>query len=191
MARHFRLDRATTVNDVNSIDIRYMNQNGLLDSPGGEGTLFWSRNGKRTGEVHYRIEKDSLVLNYIYQEAIEQKICFYRTPCNYGGERLWFCCPECQKKVAIVYGAGKYFLCRHCYKLPYRCQRESDGDRLLRKAYKIREKLRVEDNLVDPVYRWDKPKWMRWKTFERLQKEDSEARNAIDQYAFDRWGVHL
>ena len=53
------------------------------------------------------------------------------TPCNFGVERPWFVCPgvvngvACGRRVAILYGPGKYSLCWHCYDLRYESQREN------------------------------------------------------------------
>lgn len=72
---------------------------------------------------------------------VEQAIRLDITPCNYGGFRQWFLCSCCQRRVAILYGAGKHFLWRHCYNLAYSSQQEGKMDRLLRKARKIRNNL--------------------------------------------------
>jgi hypothetical protein len=71
-----------------------------------------------------------------YQVPIES------TSCHLGGERVWFRCPNryCGRRVAILYG-GKTFVCRHCWKANYRCQRETSNDRLFRKIYKLRAKM--------------------------------------------------
>jgi len=106
-------------------------------------------------------------------ETVEQAISFDRTPCNYGGHRMWFRCPRCWKRVALVYGTGKYFLCRHCYDLAYSSQQESLPDRLMRKARKIRTRLGASDILMDPIL--FKPKNMHQKTFDRLRREADAA----------------
>lgn len=72
---------------------------------------------------------------------VEQAIRLDITACNYGGFRQWFLCFCCQRRVAILYGAGKHFLWRHCYNLAYSSQQEGKMDRLLRKARKIRNNL--------------------------------------------------
>jgi hypothetical protein len=64
------------------------------------------------------------------------------TACNFGRERPWFVRPraECGRRVAILYGPGKYFLCRHCYDLRYESQREDNKDWALRRAQKMRRR---------------------------------------------------
>ena len=45
----------------------------------------------------------------IRREQVDQVIPFDHTRCHFGGFRLWFLCPRCRRRVAILYGAGKYF----------------------------------------------------------------------------------
>ncbi|MCD6296732.1 MAG: hypothetical protein J7M30_06220 [Deltaproteobacteria bacterium] len=83
--------------------------------PGTVGSLSWSWRDEQTGFINYRMEIDRVVLVYRYRahggewEPVEQ-ISFDRAPCNYGGFRTWFLCPHCRRRVALIYGAGKYFL---------------------------------------------------------------------------------
>lgn len=53
------------------------------------------------------------------------------TRCNrYGGERLWFLCPECGRRCFKLYLAPtkRCFACRNCRKLGYRSSLESRRD---------------------------------------------------------------
>ena len=97
------------------------------------------------------------------------------TPCNFGGERPWFVCPEvsCGRRVAVLYGPGKYFLCRHCYDLRYESQRKGKADRALRRAQKIRQRLGGSANMTQPFP--EKPKGMHHDTYMRLYWEHHEA----------------
>ena len=162
------------------IDIRWLKRQGYL-WPGNSGSLVWSLRGEQTGSIGYRMEEDWMILNYRHRpkggdwEEVEQTIFFDRTLCNYGGYRTWFLCPRCRKRVVVLYGAGKYFYCRHCYNLTYGSQQEGKADRLMRKARKIRQLLGASDNLFEPI--WLKPKNMHWKTFDRLRKEAVNANN--------------
>jgi hypothetical protein len=73
-------------------------------------------------------------------------------PCNFGGERPWFICPGAGRgrRVAVLYGLGRYFLCRHCYDLCYESQREDKTHRALRRAQKIRKRLEGSANMMEP-----------------------------------------
>ncbi|XFB08130.1 hypothetical protein AAGT13_09390, partial [Azotobacter salinestris] len=43
------------------------------------------------------------------------------TPCHLGGERPWFLCPYCGRRVAKLY-LQSVFACRHCLRLNYASQ---------------------------------------------------------------------
>ena len=97
------------------------------------------------------------------------------TACNFGGERPWFVCPgaTCGRRVAVLYGPGKYFLCGHCYELRYESQREDKKDRALRRAQKIRMRLGGSANMLEPFP--ERPKGMHHDTYMRLFWEHDEA----------------
>jgi hypothetical protein len=67
------------------------------------------------------------VTDYDYQ------ISLVTTPCNLGGVRYWFACPDCWSRVAVLYLAPGdiRFRCRHCDNLTYwsrnRCVTASFG----------------------------------------------------------------
>jgi hypothetical protein len=103
------------------------------------------------------------------------------TACNFGGERPWFICPgaRCGRRVAILYGPGRYFLCRHCYDLRYESQREDKTHRALMRAQKIRKRLGGSANMMEPFP--ERPKGMHHDTYLRLFWEHHEAE--IEQLA--------
>jgi hypothetical protein len=84
-------------------------------------------------------------------------------------------CPGagCDRRVAKLYGPGKYFLCRHCYDLRYESQREDKKDRALRLAQKIRTRLGGSANMMEPFP--EKPKGRHLDTYMRLWWEHHEA----------------
>jgi len=171
-----------TTESQHRIDIRWLRKQGFLQ-PGATRSLSWSRGDKETGFIHYHMETNRMILDYRYRfdggewEPVEQIIAFDRTPCKYGGHRTWFLCPRCWKRVAVIYGAGKYFLCRHCYDLAYSSQQEGKSDRLMRKARKIRRRLVGSDNLSEPIL--FKPKNMHQKTFDWLRREADRANMSV------------
>jgi hypothetical protein len=187
----YRCDSKTTTESQHQVDIQWLKKQGDLQ-PGTVGSLSWSCRDKWTGSIGYMVGVDRMVLNYRHRphggdwEDVEQVIFFDRTSCNYGGSRPWFLCSRCQRRVAVLYGAGKYFLCRHCYNLTYASQQESRADRLMRKARKIRERLGASNNLMVPIL--FKPKNMHQKTFERLRKEEKHANTLSWAIAGQRFG---
>lgn len=129
--------------------------------------------------LEFRRDGNALVLSYRVRrqgeewEDVEQPTPIVWMPCRFGGSRPYFVCPgivsgiACGRKVAKLYGAGTYFLCRHCYRLAYASQREDRYDRALRRANNIRVRLGGEPGTAAlfPA----RPKGMRHETYERLQ----------------------
>jgi hypothetical protein len=125
----YRLDKKTTTDECHSLDVRRFHREGLLKS----GTSFswrWSRAGRKVAFIGTLVYQDKLVLSYRSKlggewEDVKEPVSLEWTPCNFGGERPWFVCPgvvngkRCGRRVAILYGPGKYFLCRHCCDLRY------------------------------------------------------------------------
>lgn len=190
----YRWNSKSTNESQHGIDIRWLKKQGSL-LPGKSGSLSWSRGDNQTGSINFRMETDHMVLNYRHRphggewEDVEQTISFDRTPCNYGGYRTWFLCPRCWKRVAVLYGAGKYFLCRHCYGLTYKSQQENKADRLMRKARKIREKMGGGPSLIPPFP--NKPTNMHWKTYCRLREKAELANNLSCLIMAKRFGIHF
>jgi len=71
---------------------------------------------------------DRMTIQYEWRgEKLAQEVYFDRTPCNYGGDRPWFICGDCGRRVAVIYGKGQDFACRQCKNLTYRSCQESDS----------------------------------------------------------------
>ena len=177
----YRWNSKTTTESQHRVDIRWLKKQVAL-RPAAIGILSWSCRGEGTGAIGFRMETGRIVLNYRHQphggewEDVEQIIFFDRTPCNYGGERTWFLCPSCNRRVAVLYGTGKYFLCRHCYNLTYASQQVQRYERLMEKARGIRQRLGGSADLSEPFP--EKPKGMHWKTYQRLREEAERANHA-------------
>jgi hypothetical protein len=190
----YRWDSKTTTESQHRIDIRWMKKQGYL-RPIIIGSMSWSRGNEQTGSIGFRMETNRMVLNYRQRpyggewENIEQVVSLGRTPCNYGGQRTWFLCPRCWRRVAVLYGAGKYFWCRQCYNLTYSSQQESWADRLMRTARKIRKRMGGGDSLFD--FFPDKPKNMHWKTYWRLREESEQANHLSMLIMSQRLGIGI
>jgi len=167
------------------VDVRFMRKEGML-AEGSRGQLQWSSNGVPSGSADYQVRGGELLLRYKSRAhgedwvEVEECVALERTSCHFGGERTWFKCPHCQKRVAVLYGAQTRFLCRHCYRLSYASQLEGDFDRLLRKARKLRKKLNASENLDEPL--WRKPKGMHQKTFDAYVEQDEQLNAQMDGY---------
>ena len=175
--RWTRWNKKATTEAVKRIDIRRLHKQGVVGSSN-SGVISWSSQGKAVGSIQFEASADSIALSYQYSiadasQGIEETVSLDRTACNYGGFRIWFCCPKCSKRVVVLYLAGPRFLCRHCYRLPYASQQEPYLDRMNRRFRRIRERLSATGNLNLPI--WKKPKGMHWRTFECLRLEERHA----------------
>jgi hypothetical protein len=181
----YRFDKKTTTGECQSVDVRNLHREGLLE-PGHWFSLRWSRADRETGSIRGAVlgdeKAEGVILTYRHRsspgrewEDVREPVALAWTACNFGGERPWFICPGagCSRRVAILYGPGRYFLCRHCYDLAYQSQRDNAMDRALHKAQSIRERLGGSANMMEPFP--EKPKGMHWRTYERLWWEHHEA----------------
>ncbi len=167
---YYHWSKATALESTLRIDVRYMRRQGLL-RPGRVGTLSWTRNGEPSGSIRYSCWGDHIVFNYRHNdEPVEQIVYFDRTPCRFGGERLWFLCPHCRRRCEVLSIAGKYPACRKCYRLPYQSQCEDRLGRLISRQHKLEAML------------WgDKRKWWRREKRERLMREWEWISGAADE----------
>jgi hypothetical protein len=126
------------------------------------------------GNVHSTINavayEDRLVLKYTYRktEEVEQPVRLACTPCHFGGKRIWFICPYCGRRCAVIFSCGKYFACRICTNVAYQTQNETCQDRLFTKTNKLRERIGAEAGAFNPLP-YSKPKGMHQKTWDLIR----------------------
>lgn len=169
----FRWNKKTTIEECLRIEMPFLKKMGYLD-PISIGTLSWNVGGNPSGSVRFNIDEYSMELNYKCRkgneewEEVKQLIRLVETPCNYGGFRKWFECPNCHRRVGTLCSASKYFLCRHCYTLTYASCSEHWIGRITRKQDRIKKKL--GGNSYDE---WipKKPKGMHWKTYKKYRDQ--------------------
>lgn len=171
-----------TTSDMRSLDIRRLQRDGLL-TPGGAFGWHWTVNGREESSIQIQTEVGRVILYYQSRsdggdwQPMEYPVYLEWTSCNLGGRRAWFLCPArgCGRRVAILFG-GHIFACRHCHKLAYQCQRETDDDLAMRRAEKIRRRLGWGVGIANPE--GGKPKGMHWRTFVRLRADYAVFANA-------------
>ncbi len=189
---YYRWNAKAVTMEQKRIDIRWMKKQGYLQ-PDYIGVLSWSAGGKSTGSIGFRIENDMMLLKYKYRlrgedwSIVEQQVPLDKTPCFFGGHRQWFLCPNCHKRVAILYGAGKYFFCRHCHNLTYQSCNEPDYQRMLDKAYKLKEKLGGRAGLDSFIP--DRPKGMHKKTYDKIYSKIIQLEGGGETMAFKKLGL--
>ena len=127
-----------TTEDYRSIDIRRWERKGLL-LPECKWNWSWRNDdGKEVSKINVETQLSRVVLRYSAVgpggewDPIEDPISLDRTYIL-GRQRLWFLCPSCDKRVAILYLKKYYFRCRRCLGLVYQSQKVTPSQRALRR----------------------------------------------------------
>lgn len=99
---------------------------------------------------------------------VTERVQLARTEPTFGGHRWWFLCPRTGYRTTKLFlpNGGWHFWSRRAYGLGYACQREDRFSRLQRRAATLNRQLGGEgwrDWDLPPA----KPKWMRWRTYDR------------------------
>ena len=169
-----------TAEGCRSIDVNRLHREGCL-RPGWSGGWQWTREGEKVASINLRTEYDLLHLSYRWRigdsawEDVAETVRIVRVDCRFGGARPFFICPgivngiACGRRVGKLYGPGRFYLCRHCYRLAHTSQSEGAWDRTLRRARKIRQRLGGSPSLATPIPL--KPKGMWRRTYERLRQQ--------------------
>jgi hypothetical protein len=119
--------------------------------------------------IRYRVEAHAIELGYQYPftegvRPVSQRISLDRTPCPYGGNRVWFRCPRCSRRVAILYLWGLPN-CRTCARLVYPSQSDDATGRSWARTQKVLARLgQNTEGWTVPR----RPPGMRKATFDRL-----------------------
>jgi hypothetical protein len=184
----------TTLDDLRAVDLRYLRRQGMLE-PGRGGTLRWSRAGRETGSIGLRCSGDAVFLSYrvtswrgAAAEDVEERVPLVRTAQPFGGERLWFACPGCGRRCAVLYG-GRRFRCRLCVGAPYGSQHEAPHERLLRRLQAIRARLGGNEYASLDMPFPPRPKRMRRATYRRLRARAGRLERAMSMAAAERFGL--
>jgi hypothetical protein len=93
-----------------------------------------------------------------------------------ASNKLYITCPYCQKQRQSLYAIKYAYACRQCIGLHYASQSERPLERLMRRIRKLRGELWGYDwpevnNMFEPASCWPKPKFMRWKTFDKKRNK--------------------
>ena len=141
-----------TVEGSRSLDVMKLAKAGYLS-----GVTFggwqWTSGDRTTASIQITGARDAVTLDYrirSYSEdwqSVRQRVPIRWTPCRFGGERPWFVCDVhangvyCGRRVAKLYGAGRLFACRNCYRLGYAIQRDGPMDRAHHRLRRLHRKL--------------------------------------------------
>jgi hypothetical protein len=142
------LRRKTRVSSCHQLDMRIIGAGCDIDQPC-QLTYSWknlyNKEESTVGILIYPPHRIELRYNIISRTGEntyrEQIIYLDTTPCNFGGQRWWFRCPECNRRCRILYHASGYtdFACRICRRLTYTSQqqRRTSSKRFLKMMEKL------------------------------------------------------
>ncbi len=99
------------------------------------------------------------------------RVTLLTTPQRFGGVRWWFQCPYTGRRAVRLFlpRGGHQFWSRSAYRLGYASQRETAMDRAWRRGSKLYRSMGGEGDWRDDPP--PKPKWMRWRTYQRKAAE--------------------
>ncbi|MDE2256873.1 MAG: hypothetical protein KGK05_03810 [Xanthomonadaceae bacterium] len=176
-----------------SLDVWRLYREGLLRD-GKRGGWQWSRDGESFASMGYAVTLHDttgmLALDYTHtnrdgeREAVTCAIRLLSIPLHYGGRRWYGHCPYTgrrARKLCKFSGIAQFCHRTAIRPLPtYAIQRKSGLSRVQAQRWALRHKLGDEwsDLFGEPC----KPKWMRWRTFERYANRDAELSQREDDY---------
>ncbi len=171
-----------------ALDVRALKRAGAL-RPGTAHRWQWTNGrGEPAGWIVVRMDQagDCLTLDYRTRGYGEtewtprtQPVWLEWTPCHFGGERVWFACPGCGSRRAVLFSAGGVFRCRGCHDLAYTSTREDATERATRRIMTLQRKLKAPAG-CDLFHVPSKPAGMHWQTYQRLTSELMQAHQRRD-----------
>lgn len=169
-----RAGQKRSTKNMRALDIRKLHRAGLL-KPGGSFNWQWSRHGEVVASIGCAVGTiNSVTLSYCTRPHGDEwkdkrsQVAVSWTACNYGGERPWWLCPCCGRRVAVLWG-GSTYACRHCQQINYESTRTAESSKPFERADKLRRRLGWCAGVAND--QGDKPKGMHWKTYLRLMNQ--------------------
>lgn len=173
------------------LDARWLARRGVIDRGFSTYDLVtWSRGEQKTAEIGVRYVDGSERVELIYEvgvcrgepaRSVREPVRLLRTPCHLGGSRLWFACPGCGRRCAVLWLAGEWFRCRQCHDLAYTSTREDTLKRALRRVERVKEKLRLPSDFpLLVVGSPGKPERMHYTTYFKIMAEMCDTMRQAD-----------
>ena len=159
-----------TTNKMDRLDVRLIHRAGSLVQ-GDSSVWTWTRGSGSVSRINMYAGANGVTLSYRSPNQAGEwqdyhcQVTVEWTACNYGGKRPWWICPDCGRRVAVLYGGRKY-ACRHCHDLTYKSTRTAPDSKHYARANKVRERLGWGGGVACPM--GDRPKGMHLKTYLRL-----------------------
>jgi hypothetical protein len=176
------------IESATCLDVRRMLKLGSL-VPNREtyGSWQWKNgDGEKVASVNYHATLTEtvglLVLDYTYRDRntgerqpVTCRIPLEAVPCHYGGHRWYARCPSTGRRTVKLYKWNG--IAPFCHrdairpKPTYASQRTSGASKIIDQRWALRRKM--GDDFSDLFGEPFKPKWMRWRTFERYAARDA------------------
>lgn len=124
-----------TVEDCRQISLPWLRKRGCVRN-WYSGTITWTSGFSESSigfEINLWSDDPFMRLHYTSTDRWsgektphDYRIRLIKTPCHFGGSRLWFQCPNCWRKVStlMMSSQNKYF-CRTCLRLTYTSRQRS------------------------------------------------------------------
>ena len=168
------------------IDIRTFHTRGWW----GEGwhVLRWSADGEESGSIGYQVSGNAVTFAWSTRDdddkplPVRLTVDVDRLACRFGGFRRYWLCPRCRCRCEVLASGwnGRSWACRRCLRLRYQSQALTREWRLQQRADKLYGRLGGDSEGAC------KPKWMRWRTFNRKLAQADDFSNRADSYFVGR-----
>lgn len=126
----FKYSNRTTIEDTIFLNINHLVKSGLIvKGMKSLGTL-WPRSHTGQKQLSCLFSCDTAVtpmemnIFYTLADEVSSTVLIYAKPCHFGGQRLYFVCPECGRLCWSIY-LKQSVKCRKCHKLTYKSCKES------------------------------------------------------------------
>ena len=113
----------TTTEGLPRLDVRALAWAGALE-PVTTATVTWGQDVSVSTEVP-AAGADVVIVRYRARRVhshwldLEEVVPISRSACTVGGTRVWWTCPGCGNRRAVLYGFRARFACRVCHRLAY------------------------------------------------------------------------
>lgn len=163
------------------MDVRRLQREDCLKEGMAYSWLWKDDTGEEVASIGVRVEGGGVRFTYQItgEHHVNELVRLTETACNYGGGRMWFVCPYCARRCALVY-IGRQVACRKCLKLKYPSQSDDETNASWRRQRKLEAKLGGADY-------WRKPKGMHQTTFQRIREEIIEEESQREALLVAGW----
>lgn len=161
-----------TCEDTIDLNVNRLRRYGSFEKGAAHG-ITWTRNGEQWAQIAVQNIGSSTIRLFYWSDGKKQDYHVHLTftPCRYGGQRPWFVCPCCHRRVGVLLLSWGRFVCRHCGGFCYQTQLEQFMGRSLIRGERLMSRIGGREDPDDPP----KPKGLHWKTYWRIFERANKA----------------